>query len=198
MTPGRYHCAARLALLLGGAALAGCGHSPPTRFLALQPLPPSASQAASLAGDPIRIAAVRFPRQFDRLEVVTEPASAEIAVDSVHRWSAPIGDLARATLTEDLIQRAPGLTILPDGAAEAPGVRYVVVDILSLRHADGVFAMTATLYVSPAAPKAAALVRTVSFSTPSPGSDAGAEAAALSRLLRDVAGELASDLALKG
>jgi uncharacterized lipoprotein YmbA len=202
VTSGRYRRAASLALLLGSAALAACGHSPASQFLALRPLPPSASQGASLgaalAGDPIRITAVRFPRQFDRPEVVTEPASAEIAVDSVHRWSAPIGDLARATLTENLIQRAPGLTILPDGAADTPGVRYVVVDILSLRHADGVFAMMATLYVSPADPRAAAWVRTVSFSTPSPSSDAVAEAAALSRLLGDVAAELASDLALKG
>jgi hypothetical protein len=198
VTSGRYRRAARLTLLLGGAALAACGHSPPTRFLALQPLPPTASRGAPPTSDQIRIAAVRFPRQFDRLEVVTEPASAEIAVDSVHRWSAPIGDLARATLTEDLIQRAPGLTILPDGAAETPGARYVVVNVLSLRHVDGGFAMTATVYVSPADLKAAAMVRTVSFSTPSPGSDAGAEAAALSRLLADVATELASDLALKG
>ena len=198
MTSSRYLRPARLAVLLGGAALAACGHSPDTRFLALQPLPPSVSQGASLPGDPIRIAAVRFPRQFDRLEVVTDPASAEIKVDGVHRWSAPIGDLARAALTEDLIQCAPGLTVLPDGAAQTPGVRYVVVDILSLRHADGAFAMSATLYVSPVDPSAAALVRTISFSTPSPRSDADAEAAALSRLLGDVAAELATDLAIRG
>ena len=198
MTSGRYLRAARLALLLGGAALAACGHSPATQFLALQPLPPSASRVAPPASDPICISAVRFPRQFDRLEVVTDLALAEIAVDGVHRWSAPIGDLARAALTEDLLQRSPGLTVLPDGAAETPDARYVVVDILSLRHVDGAFAMTATLFASPVDPKAAALIRTISFSTPSPGADAGAEAAALSRLLGDVAGELASDLALKG
>jgi uncharacterized lipoprotein YmbA len=166
--------------------------------MTLPPLPLSASRGAALVGGPIRIAAVRIPRQFDRLEVVTDNASAEISVDGVHRWSAPLGDLARAALTEDLIRRAPALTLLPDGAAETPGARYVVVDILSLRHAHGVYAMTATLCVSPVDPKATALVRTISFSTPSPGSDAGAEAAALSRLLADVAGELVADLALKG
>ena len=47
---------------------------------------------------------------------------------------------------------------------------------------------------APVDPEAAALVRTISLRTPSPSSDASAEAASLSRLLGEVAGALASAL----
>jgi uncharacterized protein len=186
------------ALAMSGLALSACGHSPASHFVALQAIPAQARPDAAPAGPPVRIASVRFPAQFDRPEVVEDLASSQVMVDGVQRWSAPIGELARATLAEDLLKRAPRLNLLPEIGADSADARYVVVEILSFRRTAVGFSMLATLYVSPMHQGEAPVTRTLSLNAPSSGADAEAEAEALSRLLGEMAGALAPLLASQG
>lgn len=129
------------AALAGLALLAGCGHSPATTFLVLDPAPP-AGAVASYAGAPIRVPFVHLPVALDRPELVRHDAAGTLTVEDFARWSAPLGRMARDTLVGDLTQRLPAGEVLPPDAP--PGARElrVEVTILSFDAAGGTAAMT--------------------------------------------------------
>ncbi len=100
--------APRIAAILSVAALcAGCGHSAPTEFLTLQPVPAPALPA-SAGADPVRVVAVHVPAWLDRLQVARPTQGATVVVEDFQHWSAPVGDLMSAALTEDLTDRLAG------------------------------------------------------------------------------------------
>ena len=132
-------------LLLGILFLvAGCGHSPSTQFLTLDPAPatPNAGTTA-YRGPAIRVPAVRIPPALDRDEFVEKSAPGEVKVSDLVHWSAPLGILARNTLIADLAARLPpGAVAPPDAPAQADGLR-IDVTIVSLEVVAGEASMQA-------------------------------------------------------
>lgn len=184
-----------LAPLLMSCLLAACGHSAPTQFFTLDSQPPVRSPTSIGQGDPIRVLAVRMPPLLDRLEVAREVSPASVQVDDLDRWSAPLGELARGALTQDLAERLPGVQVLPSRLAAPERTRDVTVEIHSLRHTGDGFELEGASVIAQAGSGALIDSQTLRLFTPSPRADAAAEAQALGRLLADVADRLAPRLA---
>ncbi len=179
------------------AALAACGHSPPTRYFSLEAVPPRAPLAtASALRAPVQLGAVRVPASLDRPEVVAQDAQYRLAVRENDRWGAPFAQMIRSTLAQDLLARLPpGAFVLP-GAPAPSGTRGVVIAVLDLR-ADANRQMTfeGSWTLTAGEPAMAVMTQEVSLSEPMSSVDSTAIADALSRLLGRLADRIAASLA---
>ena len=101
-------------------ALSGCGSSPKSLTLTLDPVS-AATVYGDYRGPPIAVPAVHVPAAIDRVEFVRETVPGRLDVDDFARWSAPLGVLARDALVRDLTQRLPAGAVLPPGAGAAAG-----------------------------------------------------------------------------
>jgi len=180
----------RVAAVLSGAVLGvSCGHSAPTEFLALQPVPPQV-RSPSAPGNPVRVAAVRLPPWLDRLEVARPTDGSTVVVEDFERWSAPVGDLALAALTDDLADRLTGVPVLPARAIAPPATRDVTVDLIALTRRGTSLELDGAATVTDA--RTGALILNIpvhlraATSTGAPGE---------ARALDDLMGELADRLA---
>ena len=120
---------------LGVAALAGMAgcSSPPTRFFGTEPVPASAGSSAPYLGPPVQIRNVNVPPQLDRAELMREVSPGEFEVREFDHWTAPIGQMTRQTLTEDLAARLPADAVIYPDASRPDPVAYISVNILSFR-----------------------------------------------------------------
>lgn len=125
----------RLAPLLVACVVAACGRSPEPRLWTLDAVAPVAPRTT--ATTPLRVDAVHLPLALDRPELVERRGANRVTVHDFDRWSAPLGDLVRRTLTQDLMARLPaGSVIFPD-APKTAATRSLVVDVLDWRPAVG-------------------------------------------------------------
>lgn len=99
---------------------------------------------------------MHIPPAYDRPEVVRRTGPYTVTLSDRDRWAAPLGDLVRRTLTQDLAARLPpGAVIFPDAPkpAQAEGL---VVDILSIASGpEGVVMETSWTWMPPRTPGAA-------------------------------------------
>jgi uncharacterized protein len=111
-------------------------------------------------------------------------------VRDLAHWAAPLGELARRALTQDLVARLPqGAVVFPD-SPKPPGAHGIVVDLLAF---DGA-TLDASWSVLPATRGGALRQREVRLSA-SAGGGPDAQPAALSALLGQLADRIAADLA---
>ncbi len=129
---GPFHLGAFAA---GLSLLAGCAQSPPTRFFTLDALAPSAPSTA--AGPLIRVDHVTVPAVMDRPEMVREQGGERLKVDDFSHWGAPLGDLMRAALVEDLTARSPTGRVLPAGSPKVSDEADIVVEVAAVHERPG-------------------------------------------------------------
>ena len=117
-----------LALVVMIVLLTNCGSSPKTNFFMLTVIP-DRNQGYATISSPLQLTAVHIPPGLDRREMVRMTGGNRVDVSDVDRWSAPIDQMVRNVLSEDLSARFPaGSVILPDAPAP-PGTRRLVVTI---------------------------------------------------------------------
>jgi uncharacterized protein len=182
--------AGALAVLL----LAGCGHSPPTRFFTLDPAPPSRLATAVASVSPIQLDAVHIPPALDRPQVVTQLGANRLDVHDLDQWASPLGEMMRRTLAQDLLARLPqGEFVLPD-APRPQGVRGLVVNVLEINAApSGQVTLQASWTLMAPGTTQAVLVRNVQLTADaSPGPQG--TAAAMSQLLGQLADQIVGTL----
>jgi len=185
-------------MLLCIGALAACGHSPPTRYFSLDAVGPDAPLASrGMKGmQTVQLGAVRVPAALDRPEVVAQDAAHRLSVRENDRWGAPVGQMMRRALAQDLLTRLPaGSFVLPD--APAPdGTRGIVVTVLDLRaDPSGRLTLEGSWALTAGQPAKAVLTQDVSLSEPMASGDSNAIADALSRALGHLADRIAVSLA---
>lgn len=183
------------ALALAGAlALAACGSSPPTRFYVLEPVAPAQSAAAA-GGAPIRVAAVHLPEELDRLEIVSDLGPNRVEVRGEDRWASPLDDMSRRVLAQDLEQRLPPQMLVPPHAPAPRSARALVIDL----QAFGVDAAgTGRLqggWTLEGPDRQPLLRRRVDLTASAAGVGPQAQAAAMSRLLGELADQIAAVVA---
>jgi uncharacterized lipoprotein YmbA len=174
--------------------LASCGSSPKTHFYTLSPVP-GGGGAASLA-TPVTVADVALPPALDRREMVRFTSSNTVDMSDRDRWAAPLGDMTRSTLSQDLAERLPaGTVILPDAPAP-PRTRRIMVTIAQFAPdgRDHIVLNGSWSLVADSAERPL-LRRDFSLTTPSPGADRDAQAVGMSRLLGELASGIAAALA---
>lgn len=183
---------AAFVVTVAAMTLAGCGHSIPTRYVTLNPMPAGAPPAAAPM-PPVQLTAVHIPAVLDRLEVVTLASQNRLTIDDNDRWGAPLAQLMRRTLAQDLLTRLPaGSFVVPDAPAP-PGTRTLVVTVLNATaDASGTLTLQAEWTLLAGHSDQAPLRQQVTLDSVITGHDAPAQAAALSRVLGELADRIAT------
>lgn len=120
----------RLLPLVPVLLLAACGSSPKTHFLTLVPIPSAHSPpTARLAARPVEIGQVELPAALDRLALVRQGPGARIEILDQDHWVAPLDELARHALTEDLRDRLGSTVVLAPGDPLPRDSRTLVVNV---------------------------------------------------------------------
>jgi uncharacterized protein len=186
----------RLAMLSAGVVLSGCGHSPPTRFYTLDAVAASHATSAGLRA-PVQLAAVHLPPALDRPQIVTQIGPGRLEVSEQDQWGAPLDEMMRRALAQDLLARLPeGAFITPDAPRPA-GAQGLVVDVVQLQATPSRVFMQANWSLTGGASGAVLKSRTVELSAPAPGRNAAAQADAISRLLGELSDRIAAALAAR-
>ncbi|APA88495.1 PqiC family protein [Paraburkholderia sprentiae WSM5005] len=186
--------AAALIASVAAVVLAGCGHSIPTRYVTLNATPADAPPAMAPMR-PIQLTAVHIPAVLDRLEVVTLASQNRLTIDDSERWGAPLAEMMRRTLAQDLLTRLPaGAFVVPDAPAP-PGTRTLVVTVLNATaDASGTLTLQAEWTLLAGHADQATLRQQVTLDSAINGQGAPAQAAALSRVLGKLADRIAASV----
>jgi len=180
--------------LLLALTLADCGTSPKTHYFTLASVPPSEPAKASIAA-PVTVAAVHVPPALDRSEMLRRTGANSVEISGQALWTAPLGEMIRRVLSEDLAARLPrGKVVLPDAPAPAHTERIVVAIAQFGPAADGKVALDGSWSLLRSGRDEPALRRDISL-TAAAAADPAGEAAAMSRLLGQVATRIADTLA---
>lgn len=187
--------ARRWPVVMLGALLVSCASSPPTQFYTLEPVQPR-ERTLHVSSSPIQIAPVHIPAVLERQEIVTERGSNELILSNRHRWGAPLGEMARRTLTQDLLQRLQGNeVVLPEQPAPA-NTREIVVDILRLQSdAAGRVVLQGSWSLLPPGADTPSLTRTFSLAEQASATGYVDQVQAMSRMLGQLADEIVSAVA---
>ncbi|HLK88095.1 MAG TPA: PqiC family protein [Candidatus Binataceae bacterium] len=112
-----------------------CGSSPPTRYFTLAPI--GAAQAVSDSQIPIRMGRVNLPPRLDRNSLVEWSGPGELKISGRDRWAAPLDDMIRSTLAEDLRNRLSERVYLPGDYIPAGPCRSIDLNVRSFAAHDG-------------------------------------------------------------
>ena len=185
-------------VLVGSGLLLGCAGAS-TRFYTLEPIAPAPGAAQAYGGAPFRIDAVHIPASLDRPELVRDDGGGRFTVSDDNHWAAPVGELLRRVLTQDLSARLPGGKVIYPEAPKLPGSSGLVVDILSISPSGDRVAMDASWTLVSAAGAdgghpAVWRQRTVRVTTALSGPGVEGNATTLSALAGELATAIAQDL----
>lgn len=173
--------------------LASCGSSPRTHFFMLSADRGGHAEPASVAF-PVQLTAVHIPPALDRRQMVRMTGGNTVEISDTDRWSAPIGEMVRNVLAQDLAARLPeGRVILPEAPAP-PGTQRLVVTIARFGpDANAEVRLDGSWVLLAAASDTPVLTRDFALdSGPAPTADAAARA--MSRALGQLATEIAAGL----
>jgi uncharacterized lipoprotein YmbA len=131
----------------------------------------------------------------DRPEVVAQILPNRLSTDESDRWGAPLAQLMRRTLAQDLTSRLPpGVFIFPD-APEPPDTRMLVVTVLDAEtDASGTGTLQAAWTLQSGQPARATLTQQATLKAALENRGAAAQVAALSRILGALADRIAASV----
>ncbi|MEM5383909.1 PqiC family protein [Paraburkholderia phymatum] len=175
-------------------AVTGCGHSMPVRYVTLNAIPVETPRAATPI-PPVQLTAVHIPAVLDRPEVVTLASRNRLTIHDSDRWGAPFSQLMRRTLAQDLVTRMPtGSFVFPDAPAP-PDTRTLVVTVLDCEaDASGTLTLQAAWTLLSGHPAHVTLTQQATFESTIAGHDAETQAAAMSRVLGELADHIAASV----
>lgn len=113
-----------LSLLL--LMLASCGSSPTTRFFALEPVA-GRSPGAAPALAPVGVDDVHLPALLDRLDIVRQGSQGRVLISDRDKWGAPLDEMTRRVLAQDLASRLPPGSVVLPGAAQGQLQKAAIV-----------------------------------------------------------------------
>ena len=180
-----------LAVLGLVALLGGCATSPPVNFFTLDAVE-AQRQTPQQTLAPVQIASVHIPPALDRQEMVRESAPDELEMSDRNRWGAPLGQMIRRVLTQDLAKRLPAGSVVFPREPAPPETNDIVVDILKfVSDAHGTVSFEGSWSLLAAGSGKTLLDRQVRLNDQAAPKDYGDQAQAMSRIL----GRLADDIA---
>ena len=119
----------RPAMLLLLLTLADCGSSPKTHFYTLDAEPASGAITSAPVNARLEVDHVTLPATLDRQSMVRQKAGNQLDISDQDRWAAPLDELIRRALTDDLRHRLPPETMLAPGDPTPPGTRTLMVNV---------------------------------------------------------------------
>lgn len=175
--------------------LGACQSSPPTHYYALAEIAPTAARVTLPVHVPIRVERVTIPAELDRLEIVRRSASNQVQIAAFERWAAPLEDMIRQVMADDLAARcAPGTFASANEPAvgEPRGHLYIGIRAFAGDEHGAVKLHGAWLLQTPQAVSARGIEE---IAVAADNASADALAAAMSRALAAFADRIAAALA---
>jgi uncharacterized protein len=118
----------KAAVVVLALLLAGCGSNPKTHLYILGTV--SGRSQHDLSGAPAQFGSVTLPAALDRISLVTRGTADQVIVSEQDRWTAPLDELVRRAMTEDLRARLGSDRALAPGHPAPPdGVRGIMLNV---------------------------------------------------------------------
>ncbi len=176
--------------------VASCGSSPKTNYFTLAAESGGAERVTVAA--PVTVAAVNLPSTLDRRQMVRTTGPNTVDISDSDRWAAPLDEMSRRVLSEDLSARLPeGKLVLPN-APPPPGTIEISVSLAPFGPGgSGRIALKGSWSALAAGGTKRLLGRDVALETSPPAKGAAGEAAGMSQLLGKLAAEIATSLAAR-
>jgi hypothetical protein len=174
---------------------AACQSSPPTHYFALTEIAPSAPRVTLAALIPIRVERVTIPGELDRLDLVRRSSANRLQIATFERWAAPLEDMIRRVLTDDLAARfAPGTIASVNEPAAGDPRRHLYIDVQEFTADEhGTVALRAAWLLQ--TPNAAGMRGSEEVTVDAVNTTGDAAAAAMSRALAGFTDRIAAALA---
>jgi uncharacterized lipoprotein YmbA len=169
--------------------LAAC-QSNPTRIYGLDPTEP-ATRLDTYQAPALRVDTLSVPATWDRIEILRLSSAGTLEISEFDHWSAPLAQIARQTLSDDLDQRLPSGSVIFPRLPKSDGALGVDVDILEFTMVASHASMRASWLIIPAAGSQSAKRNIASVQ----GSMNSAEPAAVARAWSQLIGQLADRIA---
>jgi uncharacterized protein len=176
-----------------GIALSAC-HSAPTRLYDIDPSAP-ATRVNAYQAPPLRVDTLSVPASWDRIEILAVSAAGQLQISEFDHWSAPLAQIARLALAEDLDERLPPGTVIYPRLPRSGGALNVNVDILSFNVAASQASMQASWLIVPPAGSQSAKRSVASLHTSLTSNEPAAVAHAWSGLIGQLADHIATEAA---
>lgn len=185
----------RVILVLAMACLlCACGHSPSTQFYLLG-IVRASTPAAHFVGSPVQLRAVHIPAVLDRVELVSALPGGRLQIDQFRQWGAPMDDMIRSVLSQDLAERLPAGMVVAAQAPAPPGTRGIVVDVLEFQpEPGGRVVLSAAWTLLGSGPSHPPLYEQRRLEQSSAGASASDHVEAMSQLLGQLADALAQSV----
>jgi len=183
------------AIAAAAAAMLCACHSTPTRMYSLDATAPT-TRIATYSAPALRINTLNVPASWDRIEILSPSAPGRLEINDFDHWPAPLAQIARQTLSDDLDQRLPSGSVVYPRLPKPDGALGIDVDILEFTVAASQASMRASWLIVPAAGSQSAKRSVAALQAPMTSTDAAAVAHAWSELIGQLADGIAADAAL--
>jgi uncharacterized lipoprotein YmbA len=175
------------------AALAGC-RSAPTRIHTLGPAAP-ASHIDVYRAPALRVDALAVPASWDRIEILKPSPAGTLQISDFDHWAAPLAQMARQTLSDDLDQRLPPGSVIYPRLPKPSCALGVDVDILDFNIAGSQVSMRASWIIVPSGDAQGAKRGAAELRSSMSSDEPAAVAHAWSDLIGELADRIATDAA---
>ena len=177
-----------------GALTLGACRSGPTRIYGLDPTEP-ATRLDSYQAPALRVDTLSVPASWDRLEILRLSSAGTLEISDFDHWSAPLAQIARQTLSDDLDQRLPSGSVIYPRLPKLDGALGINVDILEFTVIASHASMQASWLIVPAAGQQSAKRSAASLHGPMNSTEPAAVARAWSEFIGQLADRIAADAA---
>ena len=172
-------------------ALGGC-RSASTRIYALGPAAP-ASRIDVYHAPALRVDTLNVPASWDRIEILKLSAAGTLQISDFDHWAAPLAQMARQALSDDLDQRLPSGSVIYPRLPKPSGALGVNVDILDFNIVASQASMRASWIIAPSGDAPGAKRSAAELRSPMSSEDPAAVAHAWSDLIGQLADRIAAD-----
>ena len=176
--------------------LGGC-RSASTRIYALGPAAPP-SHIDVYRAPALRVDTLNVPASWDRMEILKPSATGTLQISDFDHWAAPLAQMARQALSEDLDRRLPSGGLIYPRLPKPSGALGVDIDILDFNIAGSQASMQASWTIVPSGEAQSAKRSAASLRSTMNSEDAAAVAHAWSDLIGQLADHIAADAASFG
>jgi uncharacterized lipoprotein YmbA len=172
-------------------ALGGC-RSASTRIYTLEAAAPG-SHIDVYHAPALRVDTLNLPASWDRMEILTLSAAGMLQISDFDHWAAPLAQMARQTLSDDLDQRLPSGSVIYPRLPKPSGALGINVDILDFNIVASQASMRASWVIVPSGDAQGAKRSAASLRSPMSSEEPAAVAHAWSDLIGQLADRIAAD-----
>jgi uncharacterized lipoprotein YmbA len=176
------------------AVTLGACHSVPTRIYGLEPAAP-ATRIDDYQSPALRVDTLNVPASWDRIEILSLSQAGRLEIRELDRWSAPLAQIARQTLSDDLDQRLPSGSVIYPRLPRVDGTLGINVDILEFTVSASQASMRASWLIVPGRGLHSAKRSVASLQASMTSTEPAGVARAWSELIGQLADRIAADAA---